>query len=240
MRMNVWLGISLLLSGTLLGAGGGVGMSTTGAVRTNSVLLPSGSTVFPGDEIETADDSMAVMSFSGLGRVEVRRSTAVTIGDGEMRLHRGTVAAERMPVRVGQYTIAPRDEDSKSWFVVSAREGKRIVAAHRGAVVISAAGAAPLLVPAGSFAAAPAPAPEPDSEKQRSEDSGEPTERKSRTRGAVAAGGTGVQKGGGEGWTIGSLSHATSVALAAGIGAAAAGVGIAAITLGESSPSPSQ
>ena len=215
MRMNVWLGISLLVSGTLLGAGGGAGMSTTGAVRTNSILLPSGSTVFPGDEIETADDSTAVMNFPELGRVEVRRSTAVSVGDGEMRLHRGSVAAERMPVRVGEYTVAPRDEDSESWFVVSSREGKRIVAAHRGAVVISAAGAASLLVPAGSFAAAAEPYPEPEPgpspEKQRSEDSEEPKEEKSRTRGAVAAGGTSVQKGGGDGWTIGSLSHATSV-----------------------------
>ena len=183
-------------------------MSTTGAVRTNSILLPSGSTVFPGDEIETADDSMAVMNFPGLGRVEVRRSTTVSVGDGEMRLHRGSVAAGRMPVRVGEYTVAPRDEDSESWFVVSSREGKRIVAAHRGAVVISAAGAASLLVPAGSFAAAAAvPEPGPGPEKQRSEDSQEPNEEKSRTRGAVAAGGTGVQKGGGDGWTIGSLSR---------------------------------
>ena len=230
--------IALFLSTGLCAAGppGYARMSTVGTVWTNSVALPSGTTVHPGDRIATGRNAVAVISSSATGRVEVRQNSDVTLADGYVALHEGVVAAENVTVTLADYKVKPKDSQGNPWFAVASRHGRVLVAAYRGDVLIAKAGLAPVLVPAGSYAV-PAPSPAPrKSGKARGRE--KPRPGSGGNRGAVAAGGLPpITK---EGWTIGSLSHGASVALVAGIGAGAAVGAVSAFALGDPSPSPSQ
>ena len=211
-------------------------MSTIGTVWTNSVALPSGTTVHPGDRIATSRNAVAVISSPATGRVEVRQNSDVTLADRYVALHEGVVAAENVAVTLAGYKVKSKGNRRNPWFTVASRQGRVLVAAYRGDVLIAKAGLAPVLVPAGSYAV-PAPGPEPrKSEKARGE--GKAREGSGGNRGAVAAGGLPPKTN--EGWTIGSLSHGASVALIAGIGAGAAAGAVSAFALGDPSPSPSQ
>ena len=227
--------IALILSAGVSTAGPPTNarMSTVGTVWTNSVALPSGTTVHPGDRIATGRHAVAVISSPATGRVEVRQNSEVTLAARYVALHEGVVAAEGMTVTLAGHEVKPKGNESDPWFAVASRQGRVLVAAYRGDVLIAKAGLAPVLVPAGSYAV-PAPAPKRrKSEKARSKEA--PPQR---NRGAVAAGGLPPKIE--EGWTIGPLSHGTSVALVAGIGAGAAVGTVAAFALGDPSPSPSQ
>ncbi len=210
-------------------------LSTAGNVWTNAVLLPSGTTVHSGDRIETDHGALAILWSRTMGRVEIRSDSDVTLADGHLRLHRGAVAGSEISVLLKGYSVEPvPGEGTDSWFAVADRGGKQLVAAHRGQVRIVQAGMAPILVPAGSYAV---PAGEPDEEEQDNKKAGRKTKSRG-ARGAAAAGGVGGKAAGG--FTIGSLSHAASVALIAAAGAAAVAGTVAATTLNDPSPSPSQ
>ena len=230
--------IALVLSTSLAAAGPlGYGrMSTVGTVWTNSVALPSGTTVHRGDRIATGRNAVAVISSHATGRVEVRPNSDVTLADRYIALHEGVVASEKVAVALADYKVKPKDSQGNPWFAVASRQGRVLIAAYRGDVLIARAGLAPVLVPAGSYAV-PAPGPEPrKSEKARGK--GKAREGSGGNRGAVAAGGLPPKTN--EGWTIGPLSHGASVALVAGIGAGAAAGAVSAFALGDPSPSPSQ
>ena len=230
--------IALFLSPSLSAAGppGYARMSTVGTVWTNSVALPSGVTVHPGDRIATGRNAVAVISSPATGRVEVRQNSEVTLADRYVALHEGVVAAESVAVTLADYTVKPQGNRRNPWFAVASRRGRVLVAAYRGDVLIAKAGLAPVLVPAGSYAV-PAPGPEPRKSK-KARGKGKPRQGSSGNRGAVAAGGLPPKTK--EGWTIGSLSQGASVALVASLGAGAAAGTVAAFALGDPSPSPSQ
>ncbi len=229
---------ALVLSTSLPAAGpSGYGrMSTVGTVWTNSVALPSGTTVHPGDRIATGHSAVAVISSPATGRVEVRQNSDVTLAEHDVALHEGVVATEGATVTLADYRVKPKGNGRDPWFAVASRQGRMLVAAYRGDVLITRAGLAPVLVPAGSYAV-PAPGPEPKKSKQAKRKEN-PDEGSGRNRGAVAAGGLPPKTN--DGWTIGPLSHGTSVALVAGIGAGAAVGAVSAFALGDPSPSPSQ
>ena len=211
-------------------------MSTIGTVWTNSVALPSGTTVHPGDRIATGHSAVAVISSPAKGRVEVRQNSDVTLAEHYVALHEGVVATASAAVTLADYKVKPRGNGRDDpWFAVASRRGRILVAAYRGDVLIAKAGLAPVLVPAGSYAV-PAPGPEP--KKSRKANRKEKPDERSRNRGAVAAGGLPPKTN--EGWKIGPLSHGTSVVLVAGIGAGAAVGAVSAFALGDPSPSPSQ
>ncbi len=229
---------ALFLSTSLPAAAppGSARMSTIGTVWTNSVALPSGTTVHRGDRIATGRNAVAVISSPATGRVEVRQNSDVTLADRYVALHEGVVAAENVAVTLADYQVKSKGNRRNPWFAVASRQGRVLVAAYRGDVLIAKAGLAPVLVPAGSYAVS-APGPEPrKSEKAKSKE--RTREGSGRSRGAVAAGGLPPKTN--EGWTIGSLSHGASVALIAGIGAGAAAGAVSAFALGDPSPSPSQ
>ena len=228
--------IALFLSAGLCAAGppGYARMSTVGTVWTNSVALPSGTTVHPGDRIATGRNAVAVVSSSATGRVEVRQNSDVTLADRYVALHEGVVLSEKVAVTLADYKVKPKDSQGNPWFAVASRRGRVLIAAYRGDVLIAKAGLAPVLVPAGSYAV-PAPGPEP---RKKAKSKERTCEGSGRTRGAVAAGGLPPKTK--EGWTIGSLSHGASVALVAGIGAGAAVGAVSAFALGDPSPNPSQ
>ena len=187
-------------------------VTTAGTVRTNSSFLPSGTTIYGGDVIATGEDGLAIVTSPNLGRLEVRPSSQVKFGADQLMLRDGAVASDKAVVRLGDYTIQTRSPELKdNWFAVASRTGRKVVVAHRGDVLISRAGAAPLLVPAGSYAAFPAGVPPAD------EDEDDDDEKKG---GAVKD--TSAKAPASEGWTIGSLSHKGSVVLVTTIGAAAA------------------
>ena len=247
----------------------GTSLSTAGNVWTNAVLLPSGTTVHDGDRSETDRGASAILWSRTMGRIEIRSGSDVTLGADHLRLHKGAVAGSAVSVLLGSYTIGRNVDESHSgegdssegdigeptgetsadsWFVVSDRGGKQLVAAHRGDVRIERAGMAPVLVPGGSYAV---PASEPDkmggATKTGMPKTGTMKKRTAKrqaasldhkVRGAAAAGGAAGKAAGG--FSIGSLSHAASVALMAGAGAAAVGGTVAAVTLNDPSPSPSQ
>ena len=239
----------IFLFGAAASAGGPAAatLSSSGPVWTNSTALPSGGAVHAGDRIRTGDEGLAVIT-SRAGRVEIRPGSVVTWkGDGVV-LESGSAASDGGAIRLSEITVRP-ETAAEAWFVVARNGGRPHVAAYRGNVTIVAPGLAPLLVPAGSYAVAGGDQGTGDSTK-KDPDAGARTDEKTKKhekdkkrpagagRGAAAAGGVAGKAAGG--WTIGSLSHADSIALAAGVGAAATGATLAAVTLTEPSPSPSE
>ena len=183
-------------------------MTSSGEVTVGAASLKAAGVrswpVLAGDRISTGGDGSALVSSAAMGRIEIRKNSKVTVTEDQVSLHEGAVGSENLPVRSRDFTVSIKDDAARNWFVVSDQEGEVLVAAHRGDVYISRAGVAPLLLPAGSYAM-PVPAP-----KKKDDDDDD-----DRKGGAATAGST-------AGWTIGSLSHAKSVALAVGIGAAGA------------------
>jgi hypothetical protein len=219
---------------TLAWAGEPASLSTAGKVWTNTVLLPSGSTLHAGDRVKTDRASAAVISSQSTGRVEIRESSAVSLGEGDVVLHEGVVATSKAAVQLGGVEIVPR-AGGNALVVVAKRNEQTLIAAHRGAATIHTPGFAPLLLPAGSYAvpaAAGAQTPGSPSAKKKAEEDDD------RDRGGAAPAGAGAGSQN-AGWTIGSLSHGQTVALVAGLGAAAVGGTVAGFALLDNSPSPS-
>ena len=158
-----------------------------------------------------------------MGRIEIRKNSRVTVAEDHVSLQEGVVGSESLPVRLRDYTVSATEDDARNWFVVADEKGQVLIAAHRGDVRISQAGAAPLLLPAGSYAM-PAPSPKPDKKSDKKEDDND------NRKGAATAGST-------TGWTIGSLSHSGSVAAVVGIGAAATTGAVVGLT-GDDGPTP--
>ena len=131
-------------------------LSTAGNVWTNAVLLPSGTTVYSGDRIQTDRGASAILWSRTMGRVEIRSDSDVTLAEDHLRLHRGTVAGSAISVLLEEYSVEPvPSEAADSWFAVADRDGKQLIAAHRGQVRIVQPGMPPILVPAGSYAVRP-------------------------------------------------------------------------------------
>ena len=235
---------------------------TTGTVWTNSVALPSGSTIRSGDRIKTGSAGTALVLSPTTGLIEVRRNSEVTFTAARLTLHNGVVSTGHLPVRLGDFEMQVKDPNPQALVVVANRDGKQLVAAHRGDALITGAGLVPVLVPAGSYAvSAGGPADKSKSgttTKEEDDDDGRPADESGTTTkeddddddagaagaaGAGGAGGAAVPAAAGKaaeiGWTIGSLTHQASVALVAGVGAAAAGGTIAGIALTGDSTSPS-
>ncbi len=204
------------------------GVTVSGDVWTNQAALPSGSNVYAGDEIRTAPDAFAVLESPATGRLELRGGTQARVDDGAVALERGVVASDTLAVQVDDLEIEARDPKADNWFVVENKDGRRLIAAYRGDVVIRGGAAGSLVVPAGSYAMAAAAAPAP---KKSSDDEDQKNKKKKRAGGAVGAGAA-------TGWSIGTLSHAASVALVTAGTAAALGGAVAAGAFREDSSSP--
>ena len=124
-------------------------VTSTGVVRVSGESLPAQGVpswpVVSGDEIVTEKGGAAVLSWSS-ARIEIRERSQVKLGEDHLRLESGAVGADNYSIRFGDYTARPKDpEAGRSWFVVADRDGKQLVAAHRGDVVIRGgeAGACP-------------------------------------------------------------------------------------------------
>jgi hypothetical protein len=201
-----------------------------------------------GDEIVTSKGALAIVYSPKNGRVEVRGDSRATIEADHVALHEGTVAAERSQVRFADIAVeAKSGDDPRPWFVVTCRDEERRIAAVRGAVWIRTAGAAPILVPAGSFAASGSPsAGKDDAAKKEDDDDKAAAPVGSEKGGAGGKGATAAGAATTGGWTIASLSHGASVALAIGAAGAATGGAIAGVKLAaddeleQRSPSSSQ
>jgi hypothetical protein len=196
-------------------------LSTAGIVWTNGVALPSGSSVRAGDTVATGSGGFAVIRSSWSKRVEVRGNSNVTLQSDGLTLQSGVVASEYLPVRHKEHRFAMKTPGGGSLLVVAIRDGQPVVGAHGGDVLITSAGGAPVLVPAGHYALPSVP--------NKNQENGEESTRK-RT---PPAGQTSQP-----GWTIGPLSHGASVALV--VSAVAGGVAFSTAALLGDSPSPSQ
>ncbi len=204
---------------------------TSGVVLTNSIQLPDGGTIHGGDSITTGK-GLAVITSASHGRVEVRADSLARFTAGSVELERGVVASSRLTVETAGYTIVPQGtarNGEDAWFAVANRQGRLMVAAHRGTVLIAAAGAPPVVLPEGSYAEQDSTSAQQDAQPPAQ---AEEKDKGRKKKGAAAGAASG-------GWTIGSLSHAASVALVVGVGAgvAAASVG-AAVALSDEGPSP--
>lgn len=196
-------------------------VSTAGTVWINAAALPSGSALYNGDTLATADNGFAMITGGEQGRVEVRQDSLVSISQQEITLKGGVVASDGLAVRLGADLIRPAGKsEPRPWFVVADRGGQKLVAAYEGNVVIARDGAEPMLVPEGSFAIPTgSPAGGKDMGRQR--------------------GGSPIPSGADSGWMIFSLSPAASVAIVVSLGATAAVATIIGYALGERSVSPS-
>lgn len=188
------------------------GLTVSGKVWTNQVALPSGSSVYAGDRIQTGAAGMAVLG-AGAQRVEIRPDSSVTLRAASLDLHRGAVGSSGSDVVLDNAAVSAEGASSDSWFVVSETEGQVLVAAYRGNAVIRDRDGRRTVVPAGSFAMAAA-APQGT---ERPTDS--PANSNS-SRGAQSAATKGK-------WSLGKLSATKWVLIATG-GAAAATAGVVA------------
>ncbi|MBI3695315.1 MAG: hypothetical protein HY238_10835 [Acidobacteria bacterium] len=220
--LAVLTSILVLFSSTLWAADSAfVGtLRPSGVVLANAMTLPDGGTVRSGDSITTQPAALAVISSPSWGRLEVRFDSEARLASDRVLLARGAVVSSRLPVEVAGFTVRP-ENPAHAWFAVAQRNGRLVVAAHRGNLLIASTGALPVLVPEGSVA----------SQGQEQDQPPEPEKGKKKRAAAAASGG----------WTIGSLSHAASIALLIAVGAAAAAA-VAGLSLGggkEATPSPS-
>jgi hypothetical protein len=201
--------------------------TTAGTVWINAAALPSGSSLYNGDTLATANNGFATITGAGQGRLEVRPDSLVSLSQQEVSLKGGVVGSEGLAVRLGDALIRPAGKSQpQPWFVVADRGGQKLVAAYEGDVVIARDGAEPVLVPQGSFAI---PAGTPP-------DAGKPGD----NQGTDTHSGHGsIPTGADSGWMIFSLSSAASVAFIVSLGATAAVATLIGYTLGENSVSPS-
>ncbi len=203
-------------------------MTSTGEIKVGAASLQATGVrswpVLAADQISTDGEGSALISSPAMGRIEIWKNSKVTVAEDHVSLREGTVGSQRLPVRWGNYTVSAKDHAARNWFVVADREGQVLVAAHRGDVLISRSGAAPLLVPAGSYAM-PTPAP------KKTDDDDDDGDRK---RGAAATAGSAAAAG----WTIGALSHVASIALAVGVGAAVTTGAVVGIAAADDGPEP--
>jgi hypothetical protein len=207
-------------------------LRSNGIVLMNSIPVPDGATVRSGDRITAGEGALAIIASPAFGRIEVRSGSEAELAAGRIYLERGAVASSRLPVEVPGHRLHPQDPE-RSWYAVAHRNGKLVVAAHRGNVWIASAGAQPLLLAQGAVAEQQSGPGQDSPPAVRKQSRNAPKRR--RRAGAIA----GASAGGG--WTIGGLSHPASVALVIGVGAgvAAASVGVA-VALNDDTPSPSQ
>jgi hypothetical protein len=206
------------------------GVTVSGAVWTNQSALPSGSSLYAGDEIRTAHDAFAVLESPATGRLEVRGDTLATVGDGAVALDHGVVASQKLAVQLGDLEVTARDAQADNWFVVENHDGRKLIAAYRGDVVIRGGSAGSFIVPGGSYAmAAAAPAPRESADKDKDE-----KDKNDKRRAGGAAAGAGANTG----WSVGSLGHAASVAVVTGATAAVMGGAVAAGAFRDDSASP--
>ncbi len=226
--LAVTMAAVLLYSTTLWAAGPELtgSLRTSGVVLTNSIQLPDGGTVRSGDRLSTRSPGLAVIASSSYGRVEVRSGSEARLVGDRVRLEQGAVASARAAIEVDQFTVEPKGS-APGWFAVAKRNGRTVVAAHRGGVLIAAAGEPPVLVPEGSYAVLERENQPSDNDQEKDKEKGKGKKKKGAAAGAAAGG-----------WTIGGLSHAASVALVVGIGAgvAVAAAGLA-VALSEEAPS---
>lgn len=192
------------------------GLDVYGAVWTNQTALPSGSNLYAGDQLRTDSDALAILASPEVGRVELRADSNARFESDALTLDNGTAASSRMAVRVGEFEVTPKDADADNWFVVSERDGERVVSAYRGDLLIASAGAAPVLVPAGSFAMAAAPPKQPadDSDAKSDSSSKSKTTRDQARRRTGRNANTGNDGNGG--WSIGPLGKTGTVAVVSG------------------------
>ncbi len=189
------------------------GLTTAGNVWTNDILLPSGSSVRAGDEIRTGDRALGVIEAPALRRLEIRAGSRVRLERGAVALHAGAVASGGLAVDLQDFRISP-EADGDNWFVVRREEGEWLVAAYRGGAVIHASGAAPLTVPAGSYALAAGLPQKGQTTGETSSDTADSGQTPSSSgRGAAKA----AKKGG---WKLGSLASPQGAIIVTGVTAA--------------------
>jgi hypothetical protein len=201
MRTRFCLLLVIALTGSPLLAGSLGGLTVSGKVWTNQVALPSGSSVYAGDRIQTDSGGTAVLG-TGTHRVEIRPDSLVTLRGDSLDLHRGGVGSSGSDIVLGDTAVSAEVPGNDSWFVVSETEGQVLVAAYRGDAVIRERDGRRTVVPAGSFAlaaAAPQGTQQPASRGQG--------------RGAQSAATKGK-------WSLGKLSATKWVLIATGSAAA--------------------
>ena len=61
-----------------------------------------------GDQISTDGQGLALISSPAMGRIEIRKNSKVTVAEDHVRLRKGAVGSEKLPVRLRHYTRVRR------------------------------------------------------------------------------------------------------------------------------------
>jgi hypothetical protein len=244
-RLFVAAALAAVVSPPLAWAASPVGlMRVSGPVRiAGSEFQPKavwGWPVLAGDEIITEERSHAVLISPKAGRLEIRADSRVTASEDTVVLHGGEIAAERFVVRTGGYTATPHpDANGNSWFVVSSRNGVPVFTAHQGDLWVSQGEPDPMVVRAGTYAVpATPPEPGPAAPPQPGPAGAAPGAPQRELRpdhSAALPGAQAAATAATTGWTVGSLSHASSAALISGVSAAATAGTVTGVALVEPS-----
>lgn len=199
MRTRFCLLLVIALTGSPLLAEPLGGLTVSGKVWTNQVALPSGSSVYAGDRIQTDASGIAVLG-TGSHRVEIRPESSVTLRGDSLDLHRGSAGSSGSTIVLGDTAVSAEGANGDSWFVVSETDGQVSVAAYRGDAVIRERDGRRTVVPAGSFAMAAAA---PQGQQQPANTAG----------GAQSGAQSAATKGA---WSLGKLSATNWALIAAG------------------------
>lgn len=179
MYKRIFLSLTVAFAASPLFAGSLGGLAVTGTVWTNQVALPSGSSVYEGDQVRTDANSMAVLG-AGAKRFEIRPESLVTLRTGGMELHQGVVGSSGSSVLLDGAEVSTADAASDAWFVVKEANGETLVAAYRGDAEIRDRNGRRTIVPQGSFALAAAMPQASSSSNSRPQANASPAAQKSK------------------------------------------------------------
>jgi len=117
----------------------GAMLYTTGTTWLNGSAVPKSSAVFPGDTIQTREDSVANMTAVG-SSINVGQDSLLEFqGDG-LKLERGAVTvstSKGLATRVGEITVTPASGSTWTEFDVKNTYGTIVIAARKGALLIT-------------------------------------------------------------------------------------------------------
>jgi hypothetical protein len=124
---------------SLLAADTGVAMLyAKGPTWVNGSAVPLTAAIFPGDLVQTKQDSIANLNSTG-SSVSIQADSLVKFEVAGLSLDHGSVAvatSKKLPTQAGRVRVSP---DSNAWteFQVSQNEGKVQIIARKGTVTIS-------------------------------------------------------------------------------------------------------
>jgi hypothetical protein len=177
-RKIVSCGLVAILPAALWAADtNGAMLYTTGTTWLNGGPVPKSSAVFPGDTIQTREDSVANMTAVG-SSINIGQDSLLEFQGDSLKLERGAVTvstSKGLATRIGEITVRTASGSTWTEFDVKDTYGTIVIAARKGDLVITDASGTTTLAQG----------------QQATRDESEPQKKKRRRVGGAAPGASG-------------------------------------------------